>query len=350
MPWIPVHEDTKVPVFKNILYAVKIIYKAHKPYLFWNIFSEFTYVIFRTYIQSVLFLKVLLSVIEGGYSFSYYVRILLIFFLVGLLDKLISNISDYKSLVGQKIVYKKLNNMIFEKACEVDINCYENPEFYDKYQRATEILTGGYFFAFALSLANVISAFIAFFSVTGTVATIDPAYLVFLIPVLLVFVVEVIKSRVVYKRDFSMATNNRIKAYAQRTLFLKDFSKDIRTSNIFEVIKGRFDNAVKSNVEILKKYGMKLFLFSMASSILGEFLPIVGTYAYAGYQFVVTNDLTVSGFSVVLSAIDSVRLAAQSMAWGFSELSASALYFQNLREFFEYEPSVVSGSKKAPVF
>lgn len=350
MPWIPVHGDTKVSVFKNILYAVKIIYKAHKPYLFWNIFSEFTYVIFRTYIQSVLFLKVLLSVIEGGYSFSYYVRILLIFFLVGLLDKLISNISDYKSLVGQKIVYKKLNNMIFEKACEVDINCYENPEFYDKYQRATEILTGGYFFAFALSLANVISAFIAFFSVTGTVATIDPAYLVFLIPVLLVFVVEVIKSRVVYKRDFSMATNNRIKAYAQRTLFLKDFSKDIRTSNIFEVIKGRFDNAVKSNVEILKKYGMKLFLFSMASSILGEFLPIVGTYAYAGYQFVVTNDLTVSGFSVVLSAIDSVRLAAQSMAWGFSELSASALYFQNLREFFEYEPSVVSGSKKAPVF
>lgn len=350
MPWIPVHEDTKVPVFKNILYAVKIIYKAHKPYLFWNIFSEFTYVIFRTYIQSVLFLKVLLSVIEGGYSFSYYVRILLIFFLVGLLDKLISNISDYKSLVGQKIVYKKLNNMIFEKACEVDINCYENPEFYDKYQRATEILTGGYFFAFALSLANVISAFIAFFSVTGTVATIDPAYLVFLIPVLLVFVVEVIKSRVVYKRDFSMATNNRIKAYAQRTLFLKDFSKDIRTSNIFEVIKSRFDNAVKSNVEILKKYGMKLFLFSMASSIMGEFLPIVGTYAYAGYQFVVTNDLTVSGFSVVLSAIDSVRLAAQSMAWGFSELSASALYFQNLREFFEYEPSVVSGSKKAPEF
>ena len=111
-----------------------------------------------------------------------------------------------------------------------------------------------------------------------------------------------------------------------------------------------FDNAVKSNVEILKKYGMKLFLFSMASSILGEFLPIVGTYAYAGYQFVVTNDLTVSGFSVVLSAIDSVRLAAQSMAWGFSELSASALYFQNLREFFEYEPSVVSGSKKAPEF
>lgn len=350
MPWIPVHEDTTVPVFKNILYAVKIIYKAHKPYLFWNIFSEFTYVIFRTYIQSVLFLKVLLSVIEGGYSFSYYVRILLIFFLVGLLDKLISNISDYKSLVGQKIVYKKLNNMIFEKACEVDINCYENPEFYDKYQRATEILTGGYFFAFALSLANVISAFIAFFSVTGTVATIDPAYLVFLIPVLLVFVVEVIKSRVVYKRDFSMATNNRIKAYAQRTLFLKDFSKDIRTSNIFEVIKSRFDNAVKSNVEILKKYGMKLFLFSMASSIMGEFLPIVGTYAYAGYQFVVTNDLTVSGFSVVLSAIDSVRLAAQSMAWGFSELSASALYFQNLREFFEYEPSVVSGSKKAPEF
>ncbi len=351
MPWIQRREnDEKAPVLKNIIYAVKIIYKAHKPYIFWNIVSEVSAVFFVYFIQSVLFLKMLLSVIEGGYSFSYYIKILLIFFAVGLAQKAISNISDYKHLVGQKIVFKKLNGMIFEKACRVDINCYENPEFYDKYQRATEILTSGYFFAFAMCLAQVIASFISLIAIMTTVAAIDPAYLIFLVPLLFVFAVEVLKSRLVYKRDFSMAANNRTKAYAQRTLFLKDFSKDIRTSNIFDVIKGRFDRAVQSNVVILKKYGLKLFLFSMVSSLLGEFFPIVGTYAYAGYQFVVTESLTVSGFSVVLSAIDSVRQASLDLAWSFSELSASALYFQNLREFFEYEPLVVSGNMKAEEF
>lgn len=350
MGWIPVHEDIKVPVFKNIIYALKILYKCHKPFMLWQIFAQCSYMIFKLFIQSVLFLKVLLSVIEGNGDFTYYVKMLMIFFVVGVVSEFIQVLTDYKGLVGQKIIFKSLNNMIFEKAASVDISCYEDPEFYDKYQRASEILTGGLFYAFAYNLSNLIGGIISFFSVIGIVASIDPIYLLFLAPILLVFAVEVWKSRVVYKRDLSMTTNNRIKAYAQRTVFLKDFSKDIRTSNIFSVIKNRFDGAVQSNIRILKNYGMKLFIFSMVSSFFGELIPIAGTYAFAGYQFVVTKALEVSGFSVVLSSINSVREATTRIADSFSELSAVALYFQNLHDFFDYESKIVSGSRKTEEF
>ncbi len=161
--------------------------------------------------------------------------------------------------------------------------------------------------------------------------------------------VELIKSKTVFKRDLEMTTNNRIKAYAQRTLFLKDYAKDIRTSNIFSVIIKRFDCAVSDNIAILKRYGIKLFLFSMLSSLLGEFIPILGTYAYAGYQFAVTKNLQISGFSVVLSSINSVREAANRIANGFSKLSAAALYFQNLHDS-NYETKIKSGNKKAGEF
>ena len=350
MGWIPVHEDIKVPVFKNIIYALKILYKCHKPFMFWQIFAQCSYMIFTLFIQSVLFLKVLLSVIEGVGDFTYYVKMLMIFFAVGVLSEVIQVVTDYKGLVGHKIIFKSLNNMIFEKASKVDISCYEDPEFYDKYQRATEILTGGLFSAFSYTFATLIGGLISFFSVIGIVASIDPMYLLFLAPILLVFAVEVWKSRVVYKRDLSMTTNNRIKAYAQRTVFLKDFSKDIRTSNIFSVIKSRFDGAVKSNIQILKNYGMKLFIFSMVSSFLGELIPIAGTYAFAGYQFIVTKALAISGFSVVLSSINSVREATTRIADSFSELSAVVLYFQNLHDFFDYESKIISGSRKTDDF
>lgn len=350
MGWIPVHEDIKVPVFKNIIYALKILYKCHKPFMFWQIFAQCSYMIFTLFIQSVLFLKVLLSVVEGAGDFTYYVKMLMIFFAVGVLSEVIQVVTDYKGLVGHKIIFKSLNNMIFEKASKVDISCYEDPEFYDKYQRATEILTGGLFSAFSYTFATLIGGLISFFSVIGIVASIDPMYLLFLAPILLVFAVEVWKSRVVYKRDLSMTTNNRIKAYAQRTVFLKDFSKDIRTSNIFSVIKSRFDGAVQSNIQILKSYGMKLFIFSMVSSFLGELIPIAGTYAFAGYQFIVTKTLAISGFSVVLSSINSVREATTRIADSFSELSAVALYFQNLHDFFDYESKIISGSRKTDDF
>ena len=133
-------------------------------------------------------------------------------------------------------------------------------------------------------------------------------------------------------------------------ILVRDYAKDIRTSNIFSVIIGRFNKAVQSNIEILKSYGVKLFLFSMISSLFGEFIPIIGTYAFAGYQFIYTSALSVSGFSVVLSSIYSVRSTTEMMANEFAELSAVALYFQNLCEFFEYESKVVSGEKEPGEF
>ncbi len=350
MPWIPVHEDIKVPVFKNIMYAIKILHKADKSIIISQIIAQCAYTIFTLFIQGVLFLKVLLNIIEGNCTFEYFIKILFLFLAVGLANEIISIVCDYTLNVSLKKVFKGLNNLIFEKAASVDISCYEDPAFYDSYQRATEILTGGYFMAFGFDLANVVASFISFLLVVGVVATINPVYLLFLAPVLLVFVVEVVKSKVVYKRDLSMTTNNRIKAYTQRTVFLKDYSKDMRTSNIFSVVINRFNKAVKSNIEILKSYGLKLFLFSMVSSFFGEFIPIVGTYAFASYQFINDKGLSISGFSVVLSSINSVRETTTTIAESFAELSSMALYFQNLHDFFDYESTVKSGDKKAEEF
>ena len=196
------------------------------------------------------------------------------------------------------------------------------------------------------SVSTVLGNVLAFLSVVGIVVSINPAYLIFLAPVLFVFAVELLKSRVLYKRDYKMAHNNRIKAYAQRTVFLRDFSKDMRTSGVFSVVMNRFNKAIQSNIDIIKNYGLKLFAFSMVSAILGELIPIAGTYAFAGYQFIYTDALSVAGFSVVLSSINSVRAATFNIAQSFSQFSSVALYFQNLHDFFDYESSVVSGEKQ----
>lgn len=345
--WVPLHEDIKVPVMKNILYAAKIMFKADKSIMFACTFAQLSYSVFANFVQGVLFLKVLLGIIEGGYTFEYYVKILLIFFGVALLNEVIVIACDYGQNVAAKKVFKGLNNMIFKKAAEVDIACYEDPVFYDSYKRATDILNSGFFFAFCICFSNVIAGVISLALVVGVVVSIDPKYLIFLAPVALVFVVEIIKSKLIYKKDLKMTSNNRVKAYAQRTVFLKDFSKDIRTSNIFGVMWRNFENAVRDNVRIIKTYGWKLFIFSMVGSFFGEFIPVVGTYAFASYQFVSNAGLNISGFSVVLSSINSVRTSMENVARSFSELSNMALYFQNLHDFFDYESQVTSGSKIA---
>lgn len=350
MPWIPNEEHEKVPVVKNLIWAIKILFKADKWFLLSGIISEIATDLFKHFVQSVLFLKVLLSAITGTGDFKYYVKCLVLFLLIGLLTEAVSVWGDYVTNVGQKKIFKSLNNMLFDKASKVDVSCYEDPAFYDKYQRATDILTKGYFVMFSWNLSIVLGLLFSFVSIISIVTAIDKSYLIFLAPVLLVFPIELLKAKIVFRRDVAMTTNNRIKSYIQRTVFLKDFSKDMRTSNIFSAIMKRFDNAIKGNIEIIKKYGLKLFIFSSVSSFFGEFIPIVGTYAYAGYQFISANNLDVSGFSVVLSSIRSVADSAQGIARGFSDLNQVAFYFQNLRDFLEYEPKVQNGSLEAKEF
>ncbi len=350
MRWIKLHEPVKVPVLKNVIFALKLVWEADKRLLIGYFVTEISNKVLSMYVQNILFLKVLLSIIDGDADFKTYFVSLLLFFGTYFAVNVISAYASRTRLVATKVVLKKLNNKIFQKATQLDISCYENPEFYDKYQRATLVLSSGYYDLLCWDVAAIAGGIIALICVVTTVTVINPMYLLFLLPVTFVFVIEIFKSRAVYKRDLEMTTNNRVKAYIQRTMFLKDFSKDMRTSNIFAVLIQRFKAAINANIVILRKYGVKLFIYSMVSSLFSDFIPIIGTYAFAGYQFIFTKALTISDFSVVLSSINSVRDSTMSIAEGFDEMTQMALFFQNLRDFFDYEPQITDGERQAGEF
>lgn len=344
------HENEKVPVVKNIVFAMKLVWQTDKKLLICSFLNMSADMIFSVFLQNILFLKVLLGIIDAKGDFKEYFKNLVLFLVLSVIIKGINWSANYIRQVSTKKVLKGLNNKVFKKAIELDVSCYEDPEFYDKYQRATQILAWGLFDSVCANIGSIFAGIISLCLVIGTVTTIDPMYLVFLVPVGLVFVIEMFKSKLVYKRDKEMTTNNRIKAYVQRTVFLKEYSKDMRTSNIFLVLMERFKAAIDANVIILKKYGVKLFLYSMVSSLFSDFIPTIGTYALAGYQFVYTDKMTVSAFSVVLSSINAVQEATMRVAGSFEMLSQSAFYFQNLRDFFDYEPKIVGGKEKCGEF
>lgn len=343
-------EQRSVPVLKNVRYAISLIWKADKRLLTGYFLQEVFSAVFSVFIRNILFLKILLDIITGSGSFRSYAVTLCLFTAVSIAMKVISWTGMRMEKEASKNVLKVLNNMIFEKAQSLDIACYEDPSFYDKYQRATLVLTRSYFDLICYAFCGILAGVISMLCVISTVASINPAYLLFLLPVFLVFIIETAKSRYVYKRDLEMTTNERIKSYIQRTMFLRDFSKDMRTSNIFAVLMKRFEAAIEANIVILRKYGVGLFLYSMLSTLFEEFIPVVGTYALAGYEFITGKGMTVSGFSVALSSINAVREATLQVTECLDEMNQMALYFQNLRDFFDYEPSIKSGTLKAGKF
>lgn len=343
-------EQADVPVVKNVIYALGLVWRADKRLMIGYFMQEVFGNVFVWFVQNILFLKVLLEIITGSRDFGMHCRCLLIFAVLSVLDKIVTWSGMRIEKRATKNVLKNINNMIFEKAQSLDVSCYEDPSFYDKYQRATLVATSGYFDIITYDFVSMLSGIISLICVLFTVSSINPEYLLFLVPIFLVFIIETAKSKYVYKRDLEMTTNNRVKAYIQRTVFLRDYAKDLRTSNIFSVLMSRFEGAIEANIVILKKYGVGLFVYSMISSLFEEFILVIGTYAYAGYEFVSKGNMSVSGFSVVLSSVSSVRDVTLEITQCFDEMNQMALYFQNLKDFFDYEPKIVSGDKKAGKF
>lgn len=282
MPYMQMTEEQfKVPVLKNVIYALRLVWQTDKRLLIGYLLQEGLYAVFSRYLQNILFLKILLDVITGSGDFRTYVGELAAFALLALVVKVAQWEGMRMEKCATKRVLKLLNDRIFEKALSVDVACYENPEFYDKYQRATMVTTNGFFDLICFDFSAFVADVVALVCVMATVAAVHPLYLLFLVPVFFVFAVEVYKSKCVYRRDMSMTANKRMQAYVQRTVYLREYAKDMRTSNIFAVMVRRMEAATKANVRILRDYGVRLFLYSVVSSLLGELLPVLGTYAFA---------------------------------------------------------------------
>lgn len=332
---------------KNTLYAFRIITQCAPLMLVSQVATMIAYWFFTGFVQEIMFLKVLLDIVENGGSFRQFAVMVAVFAAAGILSKFVDCFGDYVCSRQMKIFYKNLNRKIFKKAVEVDMQCYENPEFYDKYQRATEIISDSHYSEFSYCFAMVISGGMTGIFLIAYVISIDAKILLILLSMIFVLIIESVKGKVEVEKDKKMTPHKRSKAYVKRTVFLREFAKDMRTSGIFNVMHSRYKDAVANNREIIKKYGRKMALLEVLSGLFGTSLPVVITYLYAAYRFAVKRNLSISNFSVIMTAMSNLKDVFNDLGEAIGAIRKEAKYFGNLREFFDYESTVTGGSKEA---
>lgn len=332
---------------KNTLYAFKIITQCAPFMLVSQVATMIAYWFFTGFVQEIMFLKVLLDIIEKGGTFGQFAVMVGVFALAGVISKAVDCFGDYVCSRQMKVFYKNLNRRVFKKAVEVDMQCYENPEFYDKYQRATEIISDSHYSDFSYFFAMIISGGLTGIFLIAYVISIDAKILLILLSMIIVVIIESVKGKVEVEKDKKMTPHKRSKAYVKRTVFLREFAKDMRTSGIFGVMHSRYKDAVEKNREIIKKYGKKMAVLEVLSGLFGTSLPVVITYIYAAYRFAIKRNLSISNFSVIMTAMSNLKDVFNDLGEAIGAIRKEAKFFGNLREFFEYESTVTGGSLEA---
>jgi ATP-binding cassette subfamily B protein len=150
-------------------------------------------------------------------------------------------------------LYHKLYRMLYKKAGSVELRCYEDSSFYNKYalaiDRADESL-----FMIVRNLFGIVFGAIAAITVFTTMYTIDNIAVLFIFfPIIGNFVFGYIYNRMLYKREQALVPYRRRIDYVNRVMHLADFSKEMRLSNVYNLMKYKYMKALDGIFDTVEK-------------------------------------------------------------------------------------------------
>ncbi len=335
----------KAHIFRNTAFMLKCALKCAPVSLIIIYLAYILENVYYSVVIGVMFLQTALSIIEGNGTFQEFaIRMCIIVFGKVFVD-LFAYINMYTVRTKFEIKCESyINSLIFKKAQEVELGCYENPEFFDKYNRATWVVEKGGFKRIIEGSAWTIGSVVSIIFLVIYLISIDPFLLFFILCPVVVMAIQTKKNNVELAKETAMTPFERQKEYTKRTILLKDFAKEMKTTGIFTVVKERFDSAIAKNIEVIKKYGWRIALLEAGADFFGELIPVCGGFAYGCYRLIALQNLQIADFSVLISAITTTRNKLNQLARYFAMQQKHCLWVQNLRDFLDYKPKLTGGN------
>mgnify|MGYP000944868470 CR=1 FL=1 len=344
-----IKKKEKSAPFTNNFYLLKMVWRITP----WRVIHEFiaTLISFAQWVFfTVIFFKFLFGAREINRSFEEIVIFLcstaIVMLFLNIYQKWFGGVYQKKT---SQTIYFEMNRMLFEKAANVDISCYENPNFYDQYTRATaEAATRGEsvlknLSTFIASLLSVLYVLYTMFSLSIVAGILS------FFPVIANFIFNKIINKYRYKKDMEDVPFNRRINYVNRVMYLQQYAKEIRLTNIYSTMKKTYDKAVEGLNKNTDKFYKPIFWLQVISSLASFSIPFQGVWLYAAYCAMVTKTILIGDFVILASAVVSTTGMLSGFANSITDSFKNANYIQNLKEFMEYIPKIDECQKGLPV-
>ena len=334
------NKNSKFKTFRNNLYALKTIWQISKRRIIHATLSEFA-VHATTIFFSTFFIRYLILAIEAKADFH---RIMMY---IGLCFVIFASLAAYNSYFNSVIIaytdnkiHRTLYKKIYAKARNVELRCFEDPDFYNRYTMALDGATERILKAAATFISIVlgtIAAAVAFYSIS----IIDRYAIIFAAaPIIGNFAFGGIINRLYAKRYEESVKNNRKMDYVNRVMYLSDFAKELRYSNIFTVIMDRYKKAVENNRSVIDKYGRRTTVVMWLKNSLVFMVPFEGIMLYAAYRAMISKTMGLAELAVIFSAMVAASWILINLFNKILEGFQNGLFLTYFRTFMEYQEKI----------
>ncbi len=293
---------------------------------------------FEWLFYSAFFMRYVINALETEQEFASIITFLGITIGVFAAISLYNNYVNGKVMPVNKVVIAKgLNQKLFRKSRKVELNCFEDSEFYNRYtlamERADERL---------LQTVDVIWGIV--FGVISTVISfwllfdVDKWSVLFVIfPIIGNFVFNRLLSQIDFNRNKDMAPHNRKIAYINRVMYLADYAKEVRLTDVFALMRKQYKEAIQGLIDVTGKYKKKAVIYHWLRVQFTFTFIFEGMLIYGAYRTLVSHTMSLAQLAV----ITSMMVSSTWILIGFTESLMSGfkngLFVDNLRTFMEYE-------------
>ncbi len=326
----------KIKVFyKNVFYAIKYIYKIDKSY----IFLEFLNVILTAFssIFSVYSLKVLLDVFLQK-KINVLTIMLFIIFTISIIVDYLQNKIEKQSIELKKIIMSERTNFdLYNSILNKNVLIFEDKEYYDKiYLNMTQGLSN--ILSLQNNLGKLLTQILSIIGIGSIVIQYDFRIIVLvLIVVLFSVILNFYQAKLDFKKNIDSIYPSRIFDYTTRTVYLKQYSKELRKFKIFEVIKAMYKKSVDDIYHINEKYAKKSIQVTMMQDIL-EFILQFCTIIILFFKYIV-NEILISDFLVLYNSTVDLCLYIKSIFNIIPDFYQNSLYISEFKEIIESKKS-----------
>ncbi|MCR5502364.1 MAG: ABC transporter ATP-binding protein/permease [Lachnospiraceae bacterium] len=340
-------EKTKQPfrqVVSNNLFLIKLCFGASPAFVIFPVLDAVRNQV-SIFFEHTVGIGYVLEAAEFHYPFRKVAAVIILLFVCISIGMVFTVwVGDYvREKEGPK-VRRKIKLMLYDKAKQLDLECYDNPEYYNEMvlaiaevdkqiERCIQFLSN----LFA-GLATFITTGIYFVKKDG------PSILFAVASFLLTFVFMQAYNRLSYKIRIDRNPCERKREYVKRVFYLPDCAKEMRLNpDVGKILYRDFDEANEEIIRIEKRNGKKHFLFGFVSNYIGnDFFCDVIYIGYLVLKATVWGALSYSSVAILYNSFGRMKRGLRVFTETYPFACESSLYIQRIRGFLEYETKIVS--------
>lgn len=331
---------SRINAVRNNFYALGLVWRMCPGPVIHMAVARLLYY-FGWLFYSAFFMRYVINALQAGETF----RAIMIFIgiTVGVFAAMAlynSFIQGYVAPVANASLNKQLYQKLFKKSRNVELECFENSDFYDKYTLAMKNAdtrlyeTVDQLFGVLFGFVASIFAFIFMFQV-------DKLSVAFIfLPIIGNFYFRRLNTHVDYERNKEMAPHNRRIDYINRIMYLKDYAKEIRLTNIFKLLKRQYTDAITGVADVTKKFVWKSAFLHWFYVMFTFTFIFEGLLIYGAYRTLVSNTMSLAQLAVITSMMVSTTWILIGFTDSVTASFKNGLFVDYLRTFLEYEEKI----------